>query len=126
MLPEPPLQCLHDVLGYQPHPDAVGVGRRQDLILQLRLELLKLGFPQLPLERGRQEHEVRALRVGDCLQVPIIEGDHTGAAEDDDEEDGPRVLEPAVGSPAAEVMNLVPVDVVEPPSTDSGLEGRRR
>lgn len=121
---EAALKGVDDLLGDEADADAVGVEGGEDLAAEGGLELLELGLAELSLDGGGEEDEVVSLRVGNGLEIAVVDGDGDATAEDGDEEDGPGFLVPAGATAAAEVLERavvhVVVVVVPPPAAAAG------
>lgn len=61
------------------------------------------------------------IRVRDGLQVPEVDGDDDAGADQDDDQYGPRVLEPPTRASNPEMLDVVAVDIVE--SLAAGQKG---
>lgn len=80
--------------------------RREDLAAERGFDLVELGLSELALERGGEEDEVGALRVGDGLEVAVIDGQSCAASGEEDRDDDSRVLVPSRDLVSAEVLEL--------------------
>lgn len=80
--------------------------RREDLAAERGFDLVELGLAELALERGGEEDEVGALRVGDGLEVAEVDGEGRAASGEEDGEDDSGVLVPFGDLVSAEVVEL--------------------
>lgn len=94
--------------------------RREDLAAERGFDHVELGLAELALERGGEEDEVGALRVGDGLEVAEVEGEGRAASGEEDGGDDSGVLVPFGDLVSAEVVELRAGGVVRGVAANGG------